>query len=196
MKKNSLYLIPLIFAALSFVSCQDDNHPSLGDTGLSFEEMVKYDFDFLKSRGTKPYHFYEVECQLNGTIDELKEMDAKIVFSRSIGAMDNVVYFMDTDMTAKSRSYSQVSGHWAGCFTIPDPTAVKVTFKEAVYYLRAKSDLELPHSDKMTFRHPIGLFGNPMYIFGDTGTRFIAVDANTGEVMLLDENTVSSSLSF
>lgn len=182
----------LSILALSFISCDkepvDDNDP---DYFLTFEDVVSFDYDYLKRNETKKLHFYEVECTLNGLVSVNDPENIYIVESTTIAVDDNTVYEITTDYKTADWTKITIPGHWAGCFTIPDPTAMNITFDEAVEILKSQTDFSVPASDKCTFRHPLGANTTTMYIFGSNND-FVGIDAMTGEVRKVSSSSFFS----
>lgn len=188
--KKILFFIGI--AALLFAGC----HKIEKDTYLTFEKAISADFELLKAKATTGMpNFYEFECVLNGNISVMAPKDVKILTSKAVGSCGHTVYFFDTDFVTETRKEDSASGSWFGSFTIPDPTAMAISFSKAVEILFGQTEFPVPASDKMTFRHPMGTFKNPLYIFGSNHSSYVAVDAMTGEILSLDANSsLSGSL--
>lgn len=184
MIKNFLKFAALAVMVLAMASCkQNKDSKTPEEKELTFEDVLKADYDHLYQQGTGEKFFYEIECELNGKLSELAPEDVKIVSAKSIGVVDDVVYYGYTDFETGETVYDSEPGRWAGSFNIPDISVVEVSFKEAVEILKGQGVILVPDTQKMTFRHPVGTAPNPMYIFGTgSGSSYVAVDAVSGAI--------------
>lgn len=125
--------------------------------------------------------YYETECVLNGCLDDV-HTDAKIVSYSQIVQIGDSVYYYNRDFKEGTLDVTHKYGHWGGTFKC-DPHDICITFDEALDILD-KSNIVLPHSNKMTLRCPMGAGSyTPLYIFGSTTSKlYVYVDAVTGKV--------------
>ena len=153
----------------------------------TFKDYLMEDYEYVQSLGDDSTHvaLYEVETVLNGNIAETAPEDLAIVSSMTVYAVDDTVFLKTRTWETGEVVVEKKAGTWLGDFNIEHPDLV-MDFDAAVeklYQAAADSLVTLPAGDKMTFRRPANADSfTPLYIFGTTGTNFVAVDGVTGEV--------------
>lgn len=188
MKKNVIRITAAVLASLSLIACHKDTPDNPDGPETTFEEVLKANRDFFQKQSpTGEYFFYEVECILNGKFSELPADSIHVKTARSIAGLNDgtkdMVYYIDTDFETGTNTVSSEPGHWEGSFFIEDWDAITITFQDAVRILKSQAILDLPASDKCTFRHPMGNVPHPLYIFGSSQAKpFVGVDAVTGQI--------------
>lgn len=153
----------------------------------TFKDYLMEDYEYVQSLGNDSTHvaLYEVETVLNGNIAETAPEDLAIVSSMTVYAVDDTVFLKTRTWETGEVVVEKKAGTWLGDFNIEHPDLV-MDFDAAVeklYKAAADSLVTLPAGDKMTFRRPANADSfTPLYIFGTTGTNFVAVDGVSGEV--------------
>ena len=181
MKTNRI--IALALTALALFSCKKNDIEDPKEEELTFENVLKADFNHLYQQGTGEKFFYEVQCELNGVLSELAPADVKMTYATSIGVVDDIIYYGYTDFEKGETTYEQEPGRWGGSFSITDISVIKITFQRAVELVKGQSELPVPDTKLMTFRHPVGTLEHPVYIFGSGSLNYYTiVDAVTGAV--------------
>ena len=153
----------------------------------TFKDYLMEDYEYVQSLGDDSTHvaLYEVETVLNGNVAETAPEDLAIVSSMTVYAVEDTVFLKTRTWETGEVVVEKKFGKWLGDFNIEHPDLV-MNFDAAVeklYQAAADSLVTLPAGDKMTFRRPANADSfTPLYIFGTTGTNFVAVDGVTGEV--------------
>ena len=153
----------------------------------TFKDYLMEDYEYVQSLGDDSTHvaLYEVETVLNGNVAETAPEDLAIVSSMTVYAVEDTVFLKTRTWETGEVVVEKKFGKWLGDFNIEHPDLV-MDFDAAVeklYKAAADSLVTLPAGDKMTFRRPANADSfTPLYIFGTTGTNFVAVDGVTGEV--------------
>ena len=189
--KNSmkwiLALVAVCLVAVGLVLILKPNTPEPEPAAPTFKEYLLEDFEYVQSLGNDSTHvaLYEVETVLNGNIAETAPEDLAIVSSMTVYAVDDTVFLKTRTWETGEVVVEKKAGTWLGDFNIEHPDLV-MDFDAAVeklYKAAADSLVTLPAGDKMTFRRPANADSfTPLYIFGTTGTNFVAVDGVSGEV--------------
>lgn len=153
----------------------------------TFKDYLMEDYEYVQSLGDDSTHvaLYEVETVLNGNVAETAPEDLAIVSSMTVYAVDDTVFLKTRTWETGEVVVEKKAGTWLGDFNIEHPDLVMDfdTAVEKLYKAAADSLVTLPAGDKMTFRRPANADSfTPLYIFGTTGTNFVAVDGVSGEV--------------
>lgn len=167
----------LVFSSCSCKKTVDPVEPS-------FTDVIVEDFGYAQSFATEEneVRFYEVETVLSNVLGEVPADSVFVAKSATIFAVADTVYTLIHDFTTGETLMEKVEGHWVGSANI-DSLDIKVGFEQALKLLYETTELEIPASDKMTFRTPLnGVNKYPLYIFGSHNTNFVYVDSYTGEM--------------
>lgn len=190
MVKRKTFIWTLVIAALAAIGLAlliDTRKPEPEPAAPTFVEYLMEDYNYVQSLGNDSTHvaLYEVETVLNGNPAEMAAEDLAIVSSMTVYAVEDTVFLKTRTWETGEVVVEKEFGKWLGDFNIEHPDLV-MDFDAAVeklYKAAADSLVTLPAGDKMTFRRPANADSfTPLYIFGTTGTNFVAVDGVTGEV--------------
>lgn len=175
----------ICLTAVLLTSCKKDGEGFVVRP-WTLEQEIAYNMDYFSqqhSEADNNVYFYEVQCVLNGKLAELDAKDVRIQSSLTVANVGRFCHQISTDFVSGIRQTNIIPGTWAGSFTIDNPTALKISFDQAVELIKNAKDIQTPNSNKMTLRHPLGTTINPLYIFGSTSEGlYVSVDAMTGEV--------------
>lgn len=173
--KKFLMMVAMI-ATMVFTSCEKEKKT------VSFLDTLKADYEqVVASHSDSVIVFYEAQCELDGTVNERKEVS--MLAFREVFQGDSMVYLVDRCLTNDSVAYDSVKGYWMEDLVIGlDSICDFNTALESLY----KADMVLPESNLVTLRRPLySVQYNPLYVFGSVNTSFVAVDAVTLEVFEL-----------
>ena len=189
MKNSMKWILALVAVCLVAVGLVLILKPSAEPASAvpTFKDYLMEDYEYVQSLGDDSTHvaLYEVETVLNGNIAETAPEDLAIVSSMTVYAVDDTVFLKTRTWETGEVVVEKKAGTWLGDFNIEHPDLVMDfdTAVEKLYKAAADSLVTLPAGDKMTFRRPANADSfTPLYIFGTTGTNFVAVDGVTGEV--------------
>ena len=142
--------------------------------------------------------FYEIEMQLNKPVSALNYgEDVQLLNALTvIQAGEKNVKFIGRTYNEKGEVVGTETeykrGDWFGDCAMNLDSLV-LDLPDAIEKLKETNQV-LPDGDKVTLRQPLSPPFRPLYIFGTVGTFFVAVDAWTGEVSLLNEEGVLTEL--
>jgi len=142
--------------------------------------------------------FYEIEMQLDKPVSAInKGEDVQLLKALTVIAAGNKkVKFIDRTYDKKGNvvdaNVDYGTGNWLGDCPMNLDSLV-LDLPDAIERLK-ETNQALPTGDKVTLRQPLSPPFRALYIFGTVGTFFVSVDAITGEVKLLEEETALSEL--
>jgi hypothetical protein len=142
--------------------------------------------------------FYEIEMQLDKPVSAInKGEDVQLLKALTVIAAGNKkVKFIDRTYDKKGNvvdaNVDYGTGNWLGDCPMNLDSLV-LDLPDAIERLKETNQV-LPTGDKVTLRQPLSPPFRALYIFGTVGTFFVSVDAITGEVKLLEEETALSAL--
>lgn len=183
MKKTLIWILAAVVAAavilLCVKRCNPDPEPQPEPVEVTFNQAFESDYDYMAEKFDTCFNFYEVQVELDGTLDSLGT-NVKVAKMTSVAQTDDSVYFfvrehgLDGEVEIKT-----LHDIWleSAKFTKED---VKVTLEEALMVLNDSLET-LPATKFVTLRNPIGptLHEYPFYIFGQM---LSTVNAGTGKV--------------
>ena len=181
-----------VIALLVATGCKHEIAPVL--------PQAKADIEAARQEAEHPalVGFFELEMQLDKPVSAIaKGEDVQLLKSLTVlRAGDQNVKFIDRTYDEKGNVVAEdsefVKGDWLGdCVMHLD--SLVLDLPDAVARLKEANQV-LPDGDKVTLRQPLSPPFRALYIFGTVGTFFVSVDAVTGEVALMSEETVQAPL--
>lgn len=197
MKKIFSIMCLMLMALVSLVSCDqkctNGTEPiPIGDSclantdppgvGYNFEGVLTCDTEFIYDKHESSV-FYGAQATLDYCVDDTTDLNVVGITTIFQSFKEPKVIIIDREGV-----YGEEPGTldlrntlWKDCKPIKLPTPL--TLKQAIEKLN-QSNSPKPHSDKVVLKNPFKASGdsNPIYIFGEKETGYIAVDAVTGEV--------------
>lgn len=152
-------------------------------TVVSFLDTLKADYEnVVAQHDSAVVMFYEAQCQLTANVSD--RADVTLEEYMDVIQCDSVVFTATRNVPAQTVVYDSVNGYWMEDLVVNLDTICDITVAiEALY----KSDMVLPESNLVTLRRPLYKEDyNPLYIFGSTNTKYVAVDAVTLDVFVVE----------
>lgn len=190
MKK--IYFILAVAAMLFAVGCKPKVASVLPLAKADYEQALQEVGD------TNLTAFYEIEMQLDKPVSAINNgEDVQLAKALTvIQTGEHKVKFLDRDYNEKgevvNETYEYGHGDWLGDIAMNLDSLV-LDLPDAIKKLQETNQV-LPDGDKVTLRQPLSPPFRALYIFGTVGTFFVAVDAVTGEVALLEETLIKNEL--
>ena len=162
--------------------------------------QAKADVELARQEAEHPalVGYFELEMQLDKPVSAIsKGEDVQLLKALTVlRTADQTVKFIDRTYDEKGKVVAEdselVKGDWLGdCVMHLD--SLVLDLPDAIEKLKQTNQV-LPDGDKVTLRQPLSPPFKAMYIFGTVGTFFVSVDAVTGEVALLGEETTEAPL--